>query len=190
MAKLGEGDARWIVADRQDGTNVHNWHWAEKDVLPWSKSRLAELLGEIPDAEIFSRLAGKSTCSLKTTGVDNISMNVDYPPHEHTLLMANDYSPNIEQHFIVFSQLERTLWHGIVCWQQSIWHPNNKSTSVMQLFPNSSIQLLLPQCYTPHRREFFNNFTPHNSNRMARGPSADRFQCREFKISKRWSKWA
>jgi len=45
MAKLGEGDARWIVADRQDGTNVHNWHWAEKDVLPWSRSRLTELLG-------------------------------------------------------------------------------------------------------------------------------------------------
>ncbi len=48
MAKLGEGDARWIVADRQDGTNVHNWHWAEKDVLPWSKSRLTELLGTRP----------------------------------------------------------------------------------------------------------------------------------------------
>jgi hypothetical protein len=27
MAKLGEGDARWIVAERQDGTNVGAWHW-------------------------------------------------------------------------------------------------------------------------------------------------------------------
>lgn len=47
MAKLGEGDARWIVADRQDGTNVHNWHWSEKDVLPWAKQRFTELLGEL-----------------------------------------------------------------------------------------------------------------------------------------------
>ena len=45
MAKFGEGDARWIVADRQDGTNVHNWHWAEKDVLNWAKQRITELLG-------------------------------------------------------------------------------------------------------------------------------------------------
>lgn len=51
MAKLGEGDARWIVSERQDGTNVHNWHWAEKDVLPWSQSRLTELLGGLRLAE-------------------------------------------------------------------------------------------------------------------------------------------
>jgi hypothetical protein len=27
MAKLGETDPRWIVAERTDGTNVNNWHW-------------------------------------------------------------------------------------------------------------------------------------------------------------------
>lgn len=27
MAKYGEGDARWIVEERKDGTNVNNWHW-------------------------------------------------------------------------------------------------------------------------------------------------------------------
>ncbi|EIE26952.1 hypothetical protein COCSUDRAFT_21985 [Coccomyxa subellipsoidea C-169] len=46
MAKIGEGDARWIVSERQDGANVNNWHWQEKDVLPWAKVRLQELLGE------------------------------------------------------------------------------------------------------------------------------------------------
>ena len=30
MAKLGEGDARWIVEERKDGANVHNWHWVGK----------------------------------------------------------------------------------------------------------------------------------------------------------------
>ena len=45
MAKLGEGDARWIVTERADGTNVHGWHWAEKDVSSWAKQRLNELLG-------------------------------------------------------------------------------------------------------------------------------------------------
>ncbi|CAH9138454.1 unnamed protein product [Cuscuta epithymum] len=38
MARLGEGDKRWIVEDRPDGTNVHNWHWAETDCLEWSRS--------------------------------------------------------------------------------------------------------------------------------------------------------
>jgi len=43
MAKYGEGDSRWIVEDRSDGANVHNWHWSEKDCMPWAKTRLAEL---------------------------------------------------------------------------------------------------------------------------------------------------
>ena len=50
MAKVGEGDARWIVADRADGTNVNAWHWEERDVLPWAKRRLQELLGKTLDA--------------------------------------------------------------------------------------------------------------------------------------------
>ena len=32
MAKLGEGDQRWIVDDRSDGKNVGAWHWEEKDL--------------------------------------------------------------------------------------------------------------------------------------------------------------
>jgi hypothetical protein len=27
MAKFGEGDPRWIVTERQDGTNINGWHW-------------------------------------------------------------------------------------------------------------------------------------------------------------------
>jgi len=27
MAKWGEGDARWIVDERTDGTNINGWHW-------------------------------------------------------------------------------------------------------------------------------------------------------------------
>ena len=37
MAKLGEGEKRWIVEEREDGTNVQGWHWVEKDCLEWSK---------------------------------------------------------------------------------------------------------------------------------------------------------
>ncbi|KAL6779587.1 AHA1 [Auxenochlorella protothecoides x Auxenochlorella symbiontica] len=45
MAKFGEGDERWLVKDLgQDGRNVNNWHWVERDALPWSKTRLTELL--------------------------------------------------------------------------------------------------------------------------------------------------
>lgn len=47
MAKFGAGDKRWIVDDRADGKNVHNWHWAEKDCLEWSRGRLADLLQDL-----------------------------------------------------------------------------------------------------------------------------------------------
>ncbi|PIM97799.1 hypothetical protein CDL12_29728 [Handroanthus impetiginosus] len=44
MARMGEGDKRWIVEDRPDGTNVHNWHWAETNCLDWSRNFLSNLL--------------------------------------------------------------------------------------------------------------------------------------------------
>ena len=44
MAKLGEGDERWIVKEREDGANCNNWHWSEKNLTPWSKEKLTELL--------------------------------------------------------------------------------------------------------------------------------------------------
>ncbi|XP_068454848.1 activator of 90 kDa heat shock protein ATPase homolog 1-like isoform X1 [Clinocottus analis] len=44
MAKWGEGDPRWIVEQRADGTNVNNWHWTERDVSSWSSVLLRELL--------------------------------------------------------------------------------------------------------------------------------------------------
>ena len=40
MAKWGEGDPRWIVEERPDGTNVNNWHWAEKNADSWSKQKI------------------------------------------------------------------------------------------------------------------------------------------------------
>mmetsp|Transcript_29423 Transcript_29423/g.47519 ORF Transcript_29423/g.47519 Transcript_29423/m.47519 type:complete len:371 (-) Transcript_29423:688-1800(-) len=46
MAKIGEGDPRWIVKERADGQNVNNWHWVERDCTAWAKSRITELLAE------------------------------------------------------------------------------------------------------------------------------------------------
>ncbi|KAM9983875.1 hypothetical protein ACTFIY_000612 [Dictyostelium cf. discoideum] len=43
MAKVGEGDPRWIVENREDGHNVNGWHWSEKDCLPWSKNTIGGL---------------------------------------------------------------------------------------------------------------------------------------------------
>jgi activator of HSP90 ATPase len=39
MAKIGEGDSRWIVSRRADGKNVDNWHWTEKDLFPWCQDQ-------------------------------------------------------------------------------------------------------------------------------------------------------
>lgn len=61
MAKLGEGDARWIVAERDDGKNVGHWHWAEKDVLPWAQQTLAASLANLEfDGGAFSTGAAVS----------------------------------------------------------------------------------------------------------------------------------
>ncbi|KAK6945388.1 Activator of Hsp90 ATPase, N-terminal [Dillenia turbinata] len=67
MAKYGEGDKRWIVEDRSDGTNVHNWHWQETDCLEWSKTQLSKLLSNL------TILSGESNLFIKTKKIENFS---------------------------------------------------------------------------------------------------------------------
>ncbi|XP_010932473.1 uncharacterized protein [Elaeis guineensis] len=64
MAKFGEGDKRWIVEDRPDGTNVHNWHWVERDCFEWSRSFLTSLLSNL------TILDGEGDLAIRTKTVD------------------------------------------------------------------------------------------------------------------------
>ena len=61
MAKFGEGDERWIVKEREDGANVNNWHWAEKNLTAWSEQRLRELLVGVAGLE---EATGKGFCKI------------------------------------------------------------------------------------------------------------------------------
>ena len=61
MAKVGEGDPRWIVQDmsgRQDAHNVNNWYSTERDMLKQGKARLSVLLAgsELEGCEGWSRV--------------------------------------------------------------------------------------------------------------------------------------
>jgi len=47
MAKLGAGDDRWIVKERDDGKNVNNWHWSETNLTQWSKEQLGNRLKDL-----------------------------------------------------------------------------------------------------------------------------------------------
>ncbi|KAK9157141.1 hypothetical protein Scep_003715 [Stephania cephalantha] len=67
MAKYGEGDKRWIVEDRADGANVHNWHWAETDCLDWSRTLLTNLLSNL------TVLDGESDLFISTQTVSSVS---------------------------------------------------------------------------------------------------------------------
>ncbi|XP_029793297.1 activator of 90 kDa heat shock protein ATPase homolog 2-like [Suricata suricatta] len=71
MAKWGQGDPCWIVEEREDGTNVNNWHWTERDATSWSKGKLHDLLvgivvenetglGEISE---LKQVEGEASCS-------------------------------------------------------------------------------------------------------------------------------
>jgi activator of HSP90 ATPase len=43
MAEWGKRDDRWIVENREDGQNVNQWHWSEKNCDEWCRMRLAQL---------------------------------------------------------------------------------------------------------------------------------------------------
>ncbi|KAJ4794096.1 Activator of 90 kDa heat shock protein ATPase [Rhynchospora pubera] len=66
MAKLGEGDKRWIVEERADGANVHNWHWSERDCLDWSRSLLSSLLSDL------QILDGEGGLYIRTKSIDKV----------------------------------------------------------------------------------------------------------------------
>jgi len=42
MAKMGEGDPRWIVAERDDGRDVGGRHWQDENCLGWAKEWFEE----------------------------------------------------------------------------------------------------------------------------------------------------
>lgn len=50
MARWGQGDPRWLVQHRDDGTNINGWHWEERNMLPWTRQRLQNLFEEAPVA--------------------------------------------------------------------------------------------------------------------------------------------
>lgn len=66
MAKYGEGDKRWIVEDRPDGANVHNWHWAETDCMQWSRDLLSKLLSD------HTILNGEGNLFIKTKKIEKV----------------------------------------------------------------------------------------------------------------------
>lgn len=66
MAKYGEGDKRWIVEERPDGANVHNWHWAETNCLDWSRNLLTKLLSDL------TILDGEGNLYIRTKSVDKV----------------------------------------------------------------------------------------------------------------------
>ncbi|XP_057450575.1 uncharacterized protein LOC130742487 [Lotus japonicus] len=63
MAKYGEGDKRWIVEERTDGTNVHNWHWSETNCLEWSRTFFTNLLSGL------TILNGEGNLFIRTTSL-------------------------------------------------------------------------------------------------------------------------
>ena len=71
MAKVGEGDERWIVKEREDGKNCNNWHWSETNLTAWSKEKLTEALVGIVALDEES---GKGWC--KTTSLEKMTGDV------------------------------------------------------------------------------------------------------------------
>lgn len=69
MALKGEGDPRWVVRERNDGRNVNGWHWEDRDVTDWAKSRLKHLL-TLPTCQSASPPPGVASTSVESVDGD------------------------------------------------------------------------------------------------------------------------
>nr|KYP38100.1 Activator of 90 kDa heat shock protein ATPase isogeny 2 [Cajanus cajan] len=92
MARFGEGDKRWIVAERPDGTNVHNWHWAETDCLEWSKAFFKNHLTNVAVATAATAAEASVTITklqrLDGEAYVNVRKGKVIPGYEISLLIA------------------------------------------------------------------------------------------------------
>lgn len=71
MAKLGEGDARWLVTDLgAAGRNVNNFHWTERDALDWSRERLSALFTGMQ--LVGDGGEGSAGAAVQVTGLDSL----------------------------------------------------------------------------------------------------------------------
>ncbi|CAI9100995.1 OLC1v1038209C1 [Oldenlandia corymbosa var. corymbosa] len=90
MAKMGCGDKRWIVEDRPDGANVHNWHWAETDCMEWSKNFFTKALAgqTVLDGEgnLFLRI--KKVDKLEGEAYVNVRKGKIIPGYELSLVIS------------------------------------------------------------------------------------------------------
>jgi hypothetical protein len=71
MAKMGEGDPRWLVAEI-GSTNPGSWHWEAKSVLSSCQERLTTLFDE---ASIVADIP-EETGSVKITKAKSITGEV------------------------------------------------------------------------------------------------------------------
>lgn len=69
MARVGEGDPRWIVNDRKDGQNVNAWHWEERDLSSECHEELKRRLKDFV-------LCKEGDLELRSTEVSEISGDV------------------------------------------------------------------------------------------------------------------
>jgi activator of HSP90 ATPase len=104
MAKVGEGDDRWIVSDRADGTNVNEWHWQERDLsdeshaalkaaltgldLGGASLRITDVIDVAGDVTVAKR-KGRMICyfdvnlKLRYAGANQVSGTMTIPEVEH-----------------------------------------------------------------------------------------------------------
>ncbi|TKY62523.1 Activator of 90 kDa heat shock protein ATPase-like 1 [Spatholobus suberectus] len=90
MARYGEGDKRWIVEERADGTNVHNWHWAETNCLEWSRAFFTGLLSNLTVLDGEGNLFVKTTSlqTLEGEAYVNVRKGKIIPGYEISLTLA------------------------------------------------------------------------------------------------------
>ena len=88
MAEIGSGDPRWIVKDREDGANCNNWHWTEKNIMPWAQTQLKETLGN-------GTFVSTKKIDLKTTEVSNIEGDCIIMNRKKKLICTFDVSADI-----------------------------------------------------------------------------------------------
>lgn len=90
MAKFGEGDARWIVEERADGTNVNNWHWSEKDLTPVVRQQVKAAL------EGLELLAGEDGLWAKVDELDAMEGESTGFNRKGTLKYLLDVEPRVK----------------------------------------------------------------------------------------------
>ena len=86
------------MEQREDATNINNWHWVSIDALGWARSYLTEALPKIAIADPDRRMSAKITTVTSVDGDCTVHNRKNRVFHTYDMAVTMAWEGELESH--------------------------------------------------------------------------------------------